>query len=203
MLMPLSTLGIKPKGILHLGACTGEEADYYDAVQPNIVVWFDCNPRTHDQLIQNVGHRNNHHVIYKAVTNVDDVDLDFHITNNNASSSVLPLKDHLKIYPDITEVDTIKVRGTTVDTALKDNNFEPYQFDFANLDLQGYELKALLGMTNVIFYLKWIYTEVNFQELYAGCCTMKDIESFLAVHGFKLIRIADTKLGWADAYFAR
>jgi FkbM family methyltransferase len=202
MLMPISNFGIKPKGILHLGANTGEEADLYDALHPEIVVWFECNPRSIPFLLMNVGHRPGHYVIQKAVSDRDDQTLDFHITNNDASSSVLPLKEHSQVYPDVLEDKVIQVETVTVDTAVITNHWTG-KFDFANLDLQGYELVALKGMVATLEDIKWVYTEVNYKELYKGCPLVKEITDFLGSFDFELSRICDTNCGWGDAIYKK
>jgi FkbM family methyltransferase len=203
MLMPISNFGIKPRGILHLGANTGEEADLYDALHPELVVWFECNPRSLPFLHMNVAHRPGHHVMTCAVSNVDGEAVDFHITNNDASSSILPLKEHLSAYPDVTEDKVIKVITHRVDGIIFQNGWQG-KFDFVNLDLQGAELIALQGMEKTLQDdIKWVYTEVNYKELYEGCALMEDISKYLAKFGFEVFRVCDTNCGWGDAIYKK
>jgi FkbM family methyltransferase len=203
MLMPLDVLNIKPKGVVHLGACTGEEADIYDKAGVYKVVWVDCNPRTMAYLHMNVDYRPGHYVLDAAVGANDGEEFLFNITNNDASSSLLPLGKHAEIYPDIKVIQQIKVRTQKTDSLLKKNSFSFIDFDFANLDLQGSELLALQGMTELLQHLKWVYTEVNMQELYKGCALLADIDAFLTIYGFKRMRLADTGLQWGDALYEK
>jgi FkbM family methyltransferase len=203
MLMPLHTLGIKPKGIIHLGACTGEEADDYQKAGVETVIWIDANPYTMAQLHANVDHRPGHYVIEAAVGDNDGETAQFNVANNNASSSLLSLAKHKDFYPDITYVDKIEVIIRHVDKLLSEHGFSYNQFDFVNLDLQGTELMALRGMTECLQYIKWVYTEVNTAELYQGCCLLDEIENFLAKYGFKQVRLAMTSMEWGDSFWSK
>ena len=205
MLITWDRLGLRstPKGILHLGANTGEELDIYEKARVPLVVWFECNHRVLPYLRMHVECVPGHHVIEAAVSDKDNQEMEFHLTNNDASSSMLELEEHKEVYPAIREIGTQKVITTTVDRALRAWDFKPEQFDFANLDLQGYELKALQGMTSCLPHLQWIYTEVNFSKLYKDCCLIQDMDDFLEECGFKRILTADTGLRWADCLYAR
>jgi FkbM family methyltransferase len=203
MLMPLQVLGVKPTGVLHLGASTGEEAEIYQNANVQTVIWFECNPRILQYLHWRVDGIPGHYVVEAAVSEVDGEEVSFNITNNDASSSILNLKDHLKHYPDIHVERTIQLKTRTVDSLLPEHGFRYEQFDFANLDIQGAELQALRGMVKCLKHLRWIYTEVNTQELYEGCALLHEIDDFLAKHGFHQQRIALTHAGWGDAFYMR
>lgn len=205
MLILWDSLGLsrRPKGILHLGANTGEELETYIKAGIPKVVWFECNKRVLPYLEMNVGATPGHHIIEAAVSDKDGKELEFHLTNNDASSSLLKLGKHKELYPNITEVKTLKVKTRTVDSLLPEHNFKPEEFDFINLDLQGYELKALQGMLTVLPHTQWVYTEVNFGEVYKGCCLVEDLDKFLAQYGFKRKITADTGLLWGDAMYEK
>jgi FkbM family methyltransferase len=203
MLMPLSVLGVKPKGVLHIGGCAGEEALIYKEANVDRVVWFECNPRILHYLHLAVDSIPGHCVIEAAVSDVDGERVTFNITNNDASSSLLNLKEHKAYYPEIKVDRQIEVVTRRVDSILPEYNFYYNQFDFANLDIQGAELKALRGMTECLKHLRWVYTEVNTQELYEGCALLHEIDDFLKEHGFHQQRIALTHAGWGDAFYVR
>jgi FkbM family methyltransferase len=205
MLILWHALGLKetPKGVLHLGANTGEELDIYVKAGIQRVVWVDCNRRTLPYLRMNVEHVPGHVVIEAAVSDEDGEELDFRVTNNNASSSILELGEHQQLYPHIREIDKQRVITITVDRMLKAYDYKLEEFDFVNLDLQGYELKALRGMTELLPNVKWVYTEVNFSHVYKNCCLVDELDGFLAQYGFKRKLTADTGLHWGDAFYAK
>lgn len=137
------------------------------------------------------------------MSDVDDEEIVFNITNNMQSSSILPLKEHSNYYPDIVVSDKRVMKTKTIDTLFKENNLIPSSYDFMNLDIQGAEFLALMGAKVCLNSIKYIYTEVNFKELYEGCVLYDDLKDFLNVRGFKPVKMADTGVGWGDALFVK
>ena len=74
---------------------------------------------------------------------------------------MLKLKNHLIIYPDIKEIYSTKVNTDTLN-----NIFSKYysidDYNFINMDIQGAELLALKGSTNILDKIEIINTELNF-----------------------------------------
>lgn len=195
--------GVWPEGILHLGGHIGEEAESYCQAGALCVMWFECNPLVLPTLEANVARFPFQMVIDVAVSDTDGEVVEFNISSNNASSSILPMKKHRDYYPDITEQHTLLLRSRTVDAIFQERDYHPLFFNFANLDLQGAELKALKGMQTVLPHLKWIYTEVNFEELYAGCPLVSELDDYLAGHNFRRVDTVDTGCGWGDALYTK
>lgn len=81
--------------------------------------------------------------------------------------------------------------------------------DVLKLDLQGYELQALDGATDLLSRVDVVLTEINFQPLYHGSATFSDIDRRLRSHGFELFNMYDIhtwtsgELVWADAVYYR
>jgi hypothetical protein len=63
------------------------------------------------------------------------------------------------------------------------------EVDILKLDLQGYELEALRGATNLLPRIKTITTEVEFVPLYDGQPLFGDIDCFLRQSGFRLLNL--------------
>jgi hypothetical protein len=75
---------------------------------------------------------------------------------------------------------------------------------FVNLDIQGAELDALKGLGLMIHKVKWIYSEVNREEVYEGCAKIEELDDYLAKFSFK--RIATRwayGTGWGDALWIK
>lgn len=207
LLIPLETMfaehGVQPKGVLHLGAHTGEEAAAYRQAGAERVIWFEANPRTFDQLAAHLASFPEQRAVHAAVSDVDDHMVTFTIASNNQSSSLLRMKHHLARYPGILEVERVEVRTVTVDTYLARAGLSPSDYDFAVLDLQGAEILALRGMKGCLPHLRWILTEVSFEELYEGGPLIEDLDAFLAQHGMVRAATVDTGKGWGDALYVR
>lgn len=72
---------------------------------------------------------------------------------------------------------TIECQQTTINDLVEDA-------DIINLDMQGYELNALKGATEVLQNCKAIIVEVSFVPLYDGQPLFCDISSFLSDYDF-------------------
>ncbi|HZS41104.1 MAG TPA: FkbM family methyltransferase [Polyangia bacterium] len=207
MLIPMTTLiaehGVRPAGVLHLGAHTGEEAEAYARAGAERVLWFEANPRVMPALERHLAAFPGQRAVHAAVSDADDRTVELTIASNGQSSSLLKMKRHRERYPDITEQGTVEVRTITVDTWLARDGQSPADYQLANLDLQGAELLALRGMRGCLPSLRWIYAEINFEELYQGCPLAAELDAFLAPHGFTRAITADTGYGWADALYVR
>lgn len=120
---------------------------------------------------------------------------------SDASSSLLPPKEHLTYHPDILFETEIQVPTITLDEWAEEQNIK--KIDFLWLDLQGYELEVLKAAANVLESVQAIYTEVNLDETYAGVSLYPEMRQWLEVRGFKVIR---EDLPWEDAgnvFFAK
>jgi FkbM family methyltransferase len=116
------------------------------------------------------------------------------------SSSLLAPKEHLK-YSGTLFKDTINVQTTTIDAWAEKNNID--HIDFMWLDMQGYELNALMASPNIMSTVKAVLTEIEFVEAYEGQYLFKDLRRWFESQGFELIAI-NNSYGWfGDALFVR
>lgn len=206
MLIPLPNIvnkyKINLKGVFHIGAHLGEEARYYVPLGIKNVVWVEANPKLIQQLKLNV-EKFGHKVINTAIGLEDGVELNFHVTNNGQSSSLLELDEHKKEHPQIHVTETIKVVTKTANTIISENNLDLSNYDFLNLDIQGTELDAIKSFGDNIKQFKYVYTEVNKKHLYKNCCLFDELSEYLDKHGFVLKDIRWTKHGWGDALYVK
>jgi FkbM family methyltransferase len=194
--------GIKPSGVLHLGANVGEEAPVYDELGIKDVIWVEANPDLIPQLVTNTN-QYKHGIILACMGDVEGKEVDFHVSNNaGQSSSILELGTHKIAHPEVHYVESYKTTMRRGDVLF--NEIGLGSIDFLNLDLQGAELLALRGMGDLLKQFKWIYTEVNQQELYKGCVLVGDLDLFLNGHGFKRVETSWCgNTGWGDALYIK
>lgn len=202
MLMSLTDLKakycLKINGVLHVGAHLGEEAEQYEQNQCGKVWWVEANPKLLSQLQANV-EKYGHVVIPALVADKDDETLDFHITNNGMSSSILELGTHKNVAPHIWFVDQIRLQTSRLDTLV--TQFEVVA-NFLCMDLQGAEMLALVGAPEFLQKVEYIFTEVNWDELYIGCARIGELDSFLSDFD-RVETYAVDDLGWGDALYVR
>ncbi len=187
--------GVNPKSIVHVGAHNAEELEAYPLASGGPVTWIEAQPQKIDNLLQRVP--SSHTVIEAAVWDVNDVNLDLNVMTNTESTSLLKLGTHATEHPTVTLSHTIKVRTKTLKTLLKDST-PP---ELLALDIQGVELRAIKGYESRIAEVKWIYCEVNKEELYEGCCLITDLDSYLLNYGFKRSVTRWTVHNWGDALY--
>jgi len=172
-------------GVIHVGANTGQEREHYDMYDLR-VIWIEPIPEVYKTLVANLEGFRDQRAIQSLVTDRDDEEYEFHIANNyGASSSILDLKDHKDMYPDVTFTATVLLRSTTLSSLLQRERIDPSEYQALILDTQGSELLVLKGAAPVLRNFKYIKIEVPDFEAYAGCCQLADINSFMEQHGYR------------------
>ncbi len=129
--------------------------------------------------------------------------LDLNIASTSQASSILELGTHKKSYPSIIYTSLLTVPVKPVDDWLDSLKINNREFNFLNLDIQGYELRALKGLKNQLKFIDYIYTEVSLCELYIGVNKLNEIDSFLSNYGFKRVVIKMTNYGWGEAFYTK
>ena len=183
-----------------MGAHTGEERKVYRELGIKKVIWIEAIEELAEKLFDKLKQNENTIVICAAVSDKNGHSI-FHVTNNLASSSLLELLTHLKHHPKIHNIDKSIIETITLDKLIKQNSIKITDYDMLNLDIQGAELMALKGMSKNLKHIKYIYTEVNTEEVYQGCCLMEEIDEYLT--GFERKDTHITKYCWGDALYLR
>lgn len=174
----------KIKGVIHVGANTGQEIQLY-AKYGLSVVWIEPIPGVFETLKSNLIGFPSQIAIRDLVTDLENAEYEFHLANNNgASSSILELNLHQEIWPDVVFEKTIKLSSKTLPSILKINNINTSEYDMLVMDTQGSELLVLKGAVPILQSFSYIKTEVPDFESYKGCCQIDDLQSFLSNHGF-------------------
>ena len=186
-------------GSFHIGAHECEELDFYNqlGLKPEDVVWIDAIPsKVNEEKKKGIPN------VYKAViTDKDDEEIIFNVSNNGQSSSVLEFGTHSQEHAWVVYVDKINMNSITIDSFFERNNIDASKYNFWNFDIQGAELMALKGAAQSIKYAKAIYLEVNEKELYKNCGLITEIDAFLLQYNFKRVLTNMTQHGWGDALY--
>ncbi|GGA40202.1 hypothetical protein CYANOKiyG1_58420 [Okeania sp. KiyG1] len=194
---------VKLRGAIHVGAYEGKEVAQYRSMGVEKTLFIEANPVVFERLQANVVGYPNVKVVNCAVSNIDGT-VTMNLTSLDQSSSILPLKKVKEHYPNIKETNKITVKSRRIDTLLQELELNPSDFNIINLDIQGAELLALEGATNLLQHIDAINTEVNYEELYEGCALIEKIDDFLEKEGFE--RVATTTPyhpSWGDAFYVR
>lgn len=189
---------LKIKGVLHIGSHNCEEETFYNSINIKNIIWVDAL-----NTINNENKENKDNVYDALITDKDNVDCIFNISNNSESSSIFDMKKHTHYYPDISYINNIKIKSTTIDTFYKDNNIDVGKYDMWNICVQGSELLALIGGVNNICSLKAIYIKIYTTEIYEGCPMVNDIDSYLSGFNFKRVLTEISAFKWGYALYVR
>jgi len=195
----LLSKNININGSFHIGAHDCEELSFYNAlgIQNENIVWIDAmNTKVIEATNRGIPN------VYNAViTDKDDEDIEFNVSNNVQSSSVLEFGTHSQEHPSVVYIGKIIQKSITIDTFFERNNIDASKYNFWNFDIQGAELMALKGATRSIKYAKALYLEVNEKELYKNCGLINEIDTFLSQYNFKRVLTNITIYGWGDALY--
>ena len=193
--------GIKPKGILHVGGNRGEEAPVYLELGVTKQIWIEANPEIFEQLKSTLRGNPDALAYNFAIGDVDSVPVVLHVANNaGQSSSILNLGTHKQQHPDVHYIKDIPVVMRRIDCLIPEMVIQEY--DFLNMDIQGYEIFALKGMGNYLKYFEWLYLEINQGQVYEGCGDVNQVDEFVKTFGFK--RVETKMIGvWGDALYVR
>jgi FkbM family methyltransferase len=209
MLIDFNTLfpkyGILPKGVVHIGASTGQESKHYVNLGVKDVVYIEALPDVFEQLVNNCKSfkGTSFKCINVCISEQDGEEVIFNRTNNEGqSSSILELGTHKIQHPSVKVIERLKLTTSRVDTLFKKYNIKS-DHNFLNIDLQGAELIALKSMGDLLKGFQWAYLEVNKEELYKGCALVEEVDIYMAKFGFERIETKWTPNAWGDALFAK
>ncbi len=91
-----------------------------------------------------------------------------------------------------------RVRTCTLDNWCRENGIDPRRVSILKMDIQGAELKAMAGATEVLAGVRAVLLEVGFQPYYKDMPLFEDIERFMTERGF--VRYALYPSGEADVW---
>lgn len=195
MLLNLSQLvkkySMNLKGVLHVGAHHGNEHKTYKELNIQNISYFEPVKKNFQILKKRVSDEAN---LYNfALGNFEGTALmNIEKFNKGQSCSILEPHLHLSQYPQITFI-----KKESVKVKILSNlpiNFTDY--NFLNIDVQGYELEVLKGSDKILEYIDYIIVEVNKVEMYKNCPIVGEIDDYLKKFDF-----ARKKTLWVDGFW--
>ena len=191
------------RGVLHVGAHTGQELDMYEAEGFTRVIWFEPNDKIFAILQANIAEYDNHAAYNIGIHDTLKTAV-LHISSNDGqSSSLLALGTHKRHYPRIRYVRDQEITLMRMDDFLHDNSIDINEFNCLNVDVQGVELNVLKSFGGLLGKLDYIYAEVNTEELYVGADLLPKVDSYLNAFEFERVAIYMTPKKWGDAFYVK
>lgn len=196
------------KGVVHIGAHRGQEAQDYANNGVKDVLWVEANKKMMKHLYDktcNVPIKS--HYFCATLSDKDDETVTLNVTNNEQSTSILELGTHATMYPHITIAERVPVQTKRFETLWRENigEIDLDNYDFVNIDVQGAELKVLKGFGEIWNQvpIRAVYAEVNFEHVYKGCCLVEELDEYLGNFGFQRVLTAAPEGTWGDALYLR
>lgn len=191
-------LRIRPSGVVHVGAHHAEEYQDYKLHDWGRTIWIDALEENLEKA-KSLSKSETDLWVQALVWSENDVELNFNIASNSQSSSILEFSKHSDYYPEIKVQNVLKMKSTRLDKILKNN----FGYNFLNLDIQGAELAALIGLGEIIHRFDFIYTEINKESLYKDMPLVDEMDEFLKSKNFTRVLTQWTQAGWGDALYLR
>lgn len=186
------------KGIIHIGGHFGEELAEYVRTGIQDIVVFEPSEKSFNVLFENVNKLNANIIGHQVALGSEEKEIDMYVSSNDGlSSSLLKPKVHLSQYKDITFNQTEKVDMKILD------NYNYTEYNFINMDVQGYELEVLKGGSETLKNVDYVYCEVNRDEVYENNAYVEEIDNFLSSYNMKRVETNWEGGTWGDALYIK
>ena len=186
------------KGIIHIGGHYGEEIADYVKEGVNDIVVFEPLDDNFNILSQKVQELDANIEGYQVALGSKSGEYNMYVSDNEKqSSSILKPKVHLTHHPHVKFPYEEKVEVHLLD------EYNCYDYNFINMDVQGYELEVLKGGLETLKQIDYVYCEVNRDEVYENNAYVQEIDEFLS--DYDMIRVETDWAGeiWGDALYIK
>lgn len=188
--------------ILDIGGCEGEESIRYNRLFPNAEIYiFEPLPSNLKLIEKNfIRYKRENIKLLPVALSDKDGQADFYVSSGhpddqkkefdwdfgNKSSSLLEPESNISINKWLEFNNIIQVPTMTINTFVEQNKID--KIDFIHMDVQGAELKVLLGAKEHLKKIKAVWLEVADISIYKNQVLRKEIECFMKLNGFSLIK---------------
>jgi FkbM family methyltransferase len=173
--------------VLYVGANRGQMMQKFLSKFPNTpIIMYEAEPRLAQYLVSNfnsdlVSVRN------KAVGSKNGI-AEFYVSTgtDGQSSSLLHMGDrHLKWSPESAQSEVVNVETVALDS----EEITGFNSIFLKIDIQGFELEAFRGATELLKNVVAIDVEVSTESMYDGDCSWFEVSDLLVSNNFQLFDI--------------
>lgn len=202
----------KIRGAIHVGAFVGEELLQYRSLGLTNTILFEPQYKLFEIVKRKciLGER-----VFNIALGSENKQAEMFISDRaggvdngaGASSSILEPKHHLIEHPEVTFPDKETININRFDYFIENTIAEPPivlpDYNFLNIDVQGYELEVLKGFGEHLSQIDIIVAEVNRGEMYEGCPMIDDIDLYLNKFNFERKTVYWQSESWGDALYVK
>ena len=187
------------KGAIHIGAHYGEELEDYIEEGIQDILLFEPLEENFNIVEKKAKDLNANIEGYQVALGTQrEGTTTMYVSDNEAqSSSILKPKVHLTHHPHVKFPTTEEVELATLD------QYNCHDYNFINMDVQGYELEVLKGATKTLEQISYVYCEVNRDEVYENNAYVEEIDEFLSKYGMERVETDWEGEIWGDALYIR
>lgn len=189
-------------GVIHVGGHIGEELKTYRDRGVKNLIMFEPQKHCYDQIVNEakVLGMTDIKLVNKALGNVVE-EKEIVSDPTGLTGSLLKPKEVYN-FPDLDESKWTHHEMVQV-SRLDDEIPEDHNYNFLNMDTQGYELEVLKGATRVMEKIDYVYTEVNRIEVYENNAMVEELDAFMLQ--YDMIRAHEWwhVHGWGDAFYIK
>lgn len=189
---------IKCHGLVHVGAHFAEENSDYLELGIQRRIYVEPCKAAFDVLLDKFENDIDVTLYNVACGDYEGVSAMFVSHNNQGQSNSLLRPDkHLEQHPDVVFTDSEIVNVVKLDNL----DFKKKDYNFLVMDCQGFEGQVLLGATETLKHIDYIYTEVNRDSTYKDNFLVEQLDELLS--DFKRVETfyPSPNLSWGDAFF--
>ena len=187
-------------GVIHIGAHFGEEQNEYKLLGINKIIYFEPVKKTFNKLKEKIG---DDAVLFNYALGNENKEIEMYVEEADAygCSSILKPSDNYKnVKFNYGEIVQMK--------RLDDIEFDFTNYNFMNIDVQGYELEVLKGSIEILKYINYIMCEINRFILekpleYVNCTEIFELSEYLSKFGFVLVEQNWAGISWGDGFFIK
>ena len=175
---------VVPKTIIDGGAYIGFVTHEFLESFPKAHVYsFEPSPSTFEVL-------NTHYAQNNRVTPInmgigsESGELMFQINKKGVTSSFLPATEFHKMNHASSDIKVEKVKVTNIDDVMK--TYSLTNIDILKLDIEGFEIEAFKGISDIDKKVSVIFAEVNLVPTYENQPLIEDVIVYTRAHNFHL-----------------
>ena len=200
--------GFTIKGVIQVGAFVGEELPAYRSLGLFNTLLFEPQPKMFEVVKGKCckGER-----VYNVALGSQKGEMEMYLSHteggiengSGASGSLLRPKKHLTEHPHVRFIDKTTVQVDTLDSFLSEHKINPHDYNFLNVDVQGFELEVLKGGVDTLNHIDAMILEINRDEVYEGCPMVEEIDFYVASAGFQRALTFWQSESWGDGFYIR
>ena len=205
MLLSLGSLikeyNLPVRGAIHVGAHLGQELHDYINIGFKSIAVFEPQVSKYNALLRRLDEFSSVDFrLFPLALGSSHRLAQLHVSveNDGQSSSILKPDKHLDLHPEIHFSGKEEVFVTRMDHVISNAS----DYNFVNIDVQGFELEVLKGMGHrILGRVDSLLLEVNKDSVYESCPHVDEIDAFLDGFGFKRVQTNWAGGMWGDAFY--